>query len=322
MFASFLTLAVAVVFRHAGAAVGNRIAVLITASGTVLLAGAAALAFDGPNAWWQSTVYDVPWSAGPISPAGLPLNNPLLWLGVAASCGVLGIVFLARDCRWAFRMAPAAVAVTAAATAVVVLLGSFVAAPFRRPAGSLALTNINRLTGSRVCGLADDIEVLPDGPVLTPLAGDGRSTGFGPMAGYHPGAPPPDPPGKGSSSRLWGSFGSPDDASITTPWFALPPLGANEGVAVSVSGRTDAGNSLVFEFGRSDGGPLAVVRPRLETGSPSTRTRYTRCGARSAWTRHRFRQVPTVSGSGRSTRAQTITDGSHSRGPGCARCSD
>ena len=171
---------------------------------------------------------------------------------------MLGIVFLARDGRWAFRTAPAAVAVTAAATAVVVLLGSFVAAPFRRPAGSLALTNINRLTGSRVCGLADDIEVLPDGPLLTPLAGDGRSTGFGPMAGYHPGAPPPDPPGEGSSSRLWGSFGSSDDASITTPWFALPPLDANEGVALSVSGRTDAGNSLVFEFGRSDDGPLAV----------------------------------------------------------------
>ncbi|MDT5018574.1 MAG: arabinosyltransferase, partial [Mycobacterium sp.] len=259
LFASFLTVAVILVQKHAGATVASRITVLTTALGVGVLAGAAALAFDGPNAWWQSTVYDVAWSAGPIRPAGLPLNNPLLWVGVAVGCGALGAALLAHGARQAFRLSPAVVAVTAAGTAVVVLVGSFVAAPLRRPAGSLALSNLDRLTSSRVCGLADDIEVLPDGPVLTENdGGEGRSVGFRRLAGYHPGAPPQEPPGMGSSSRLWGSFGFPDNATITTPWFALPTLAANAGVAVSVSGRTDEGNSLVFEFGRSGDEPAVI----------------------------------------------------------------
>ena len=258
LFASFLTVAVVLLLKKTDAIAGGRIAVVTMALGTIVLACAAALAFDGPNAWWQSTVYDVAWSTGPIRPAGLPLNNPLLWLGLAAGGGVLAAMFWAYRGRQAVGASSAVVALTAAATAVALLLGSFIAAPLRRTSGSLALSNLNRLTGSRVCGLADDIEVLPDGRVLTVAKGAGRSVGFRRMAGFHPGAPPPDPPGTGSSTLVWGSFGVSGNATIATPWFVLPQLAANEGVAVSVSGHTEAGNSLVFEFGRSGDGQLVL----------------------------------------------------------------
>ncbi|MBA2471857.1 MAG: arabinosyltransferase C-terminal domain-containing protein, partial [Pseudonocardiales bacterium] len=151
--------------------------------------------------------------------------------------------------------APAVLTVAAAGTAVAVLLGSLLAAPLRRPAGSLALVNTHRLTGGPPCGLGDDIQVLPDGPVLAPVGTFGpgpaqQLTGFTAMAGFDPAYPPPDPPGTGVSAELWGSLvgGPQSTGSMTSPWFRLPPA---SGVAVSVSGRTDRGNKLVLEFGRA-----------------------------------------------------------------------
>ncbi|PZS36166.1 MAG: hypothetical protein DLM61_00675, partial [Pseudonocardiales bacterium] len=151
--------------------------------------------------------------------------------------------------------APAVLTVAAAGTAVAVLLGSLLAAPLRRPAGSLALVNTHRLTGGPHCGLGDDIQVLTDGPVLAPVGTFGpgpaqQLTGFTAMAGFDPAYPPPDPPGTGVSAELWGSLvgGPQSTGSMTSPWFRLPPA---SGVAVSVSGRTDRGNKLVLEFGRA-----------------------------------------------------------------------
>jgi hypothetical protein len=93
----------------------------------------------------------------------LPLDNPLLWMAVAAlGSGAYGLLTRTRRAG-AIPSAPTVLAATAAATSVVVLLGSFAVAPVRRPAGSLALTNLHRLSGGGTCGLADDIQVLPDG---------------------------------------------------------------------------------------------------------------------------------------------------------------
>ncbi|MDQ2881539.1 MAG: arabinosyltransferase C-terminal domain-containing protein, partial [Actinomycetota bacterium] len=150
---------------------------------------------------------------------------------------------------------PAVLAVAAAGTAVAVLLGSLLAAPLRRPAGSLALVNLHRLTGGPYCGLADDLQVLPDGPLLAPVGTFGpgpaqQLTGFTAMAGFDPAYPPPDPPGTGQSTELWGSLvgGPRNTGTMTSPWFQLPPA---SGMAISVSGRTDRGNKLVLEFGRA-----------------------------------------------------------------------
>ncbi|MEO7194614.1 MAG: arabinosyltransferase C-terminal domain-containing protein, partial [Pseudonocardiaceae bacterium] len=154
---------------------------------------------------------------------------------------------------------PAVLTVAVAATGVAVLLGSFLAAPLRRSAGSLALVNLHRLGGGPYCGLADDLQVLPDGAVLSPADSSGQLDGFAALAGFDPSSPPPDPPGTGMSAELWGSLlsGPRHTGSMTSPWFTLPPLGRDGGVAVSVSGRTDGGNKLVLEFGRA--GPAGVT---------------------------------------------------------------
>ncbi|MGH3697672.1 MAG: arabinosyltransferase domain-containing protein, partial [Pseudonocardiaceae bacterium] len=178
LIASLLVVAVALVMRRSRPPVADRGGVGIGVAGATLVAGAVGLAFAGPNAWWQPTVYDVPWSAGPVRPFGLPLDSPLLWLGALA----LGYAVLAApitmvalrpaggETRYSsYRgvvAAPAVLAVAAAGTAVAVLLSSFLAAPIRRPAGSLAVTNLHQLAGGPHCGLADDIQVLPDGAVL------------------------------------------------------------------------------------------------------------------------------------------------------------
>ena len=258
LFASFQVVAVVLLLRRARAPAVDRIVLVgVSVVGVVLVAAAAGLAFTGPNAWWQPAIYDVPWAAGPVRPIGLPLQRPLLWVGALA----LGYAVLAahRHSRVvhtrALLAAPAVLTVTVAATAVAVALSSFLAAPVRRPAGSLALVNLHRLTGGPYCGLADDIQVLPDGPVLAPadLSGaglSGRLDGFAALAGFDPTSPPPDPPGTGMSTELWGSLigGPQNTGTLISPWFRLPSA---TGVAVSVSGRTDGGNMLVLEFGRA-----------------------------------------------------------------------
>ena len=159
LFASFSAVAVVLLLKRTSATAGGRIAVVTTALGTIALACAAALAFDGPNAWWQSTVYDVAWSTGPIRPAGLPLNIPLLWLGVAAGGGALAAVFWAHRGRQAVGASSAVVALTAAATAVVLLLGSFIAAPLRRPSGRRGCRSAMACDGSPISHRCSDLVV-------------------------------------------------------------------------------------------------------------------------------------------------------------------
>ncbi|MCV7421248.1 arabinosyltransferase domain-containing protein [Mycobacterium yunnanensis] len=254
--AALLTVGVVLVARRARTP--DRYTNVVAAAGTALLIAAAAVSFDGPNSWWLPVVYDVPWEAEPPRPLGLSLNSPLPWLVAVAAVTASGRR-LAR--------APAVTTMIAVGAALALLLGSFAAAPLRRSEGSLATVNLNRLTGGGVCGLADDVEVLPDGPTLAASADGGEQlTGFAPGAGYPPAAPPPDPPGRGASTYLWGSLtpGTESTGRATSPWFVLPPQPANGGVTTSVAGRTDGGNRLAFEFGRAGGDgvtPLGEIVP-------------------------------------------------------------
>ncbi|MGH3754094.1 MAG: arabinosyltransferase domain-containing protein [Pseudonocardiaceae bacterium] len=294
LFASFLVVAVVLLLRCARAPGTDWVARGIGLAGGVLVAAAAGLAFSGPNAWWQPAVYDVPWAADPVRPAGLPLDSPLLWagalvLGYAAALGGLRALGAYRGTARvgsALVAGPVVLAVAAAGTAVAVLLGSFLAAPVWRPAGSLALANLHQLTGTPGCGLADDVQVLPDGAVLvradSPGADtSGRLTGFTALAGFDPGSPPPDSPVTGMSAELWGSLagGTRNTGTMISPWFRLPTLGPAGGVAVSVSGRTGGGNKLILEFGRAGdagvttlGDRVPLDRPRLnQDGVPDYR---------------------------------------------------
>lgn len=203
-----------------------------TIVGGVLLSGAVVLSFAGPNAWWVPAVYDVPWTENSW------------WIGIVVVVVAAALAFI-RHRPW-----PAMLVLTASVTVVALLFGSFTAAPLRQPAGSLALMNVHRLTGGPVCGLEDAIEVLPDGELLTPADGAPELDGFVQGGGFVPGAPPPDPPGQGASTFLWGSHTGADEhvGSFVSQWFSLPALNPDQGVAVSVAGRTTDGNELVFEF--------------------------------------------------------------------------
>lgn len=269
VFAAFLTVTTVMLARRVRAAGRLQAAVGVVGSG--LLAAAAALAFAGPDAWWLPVLYDVPWASSSIRPAGVPLDNPLLWAALLAA-GAAALVVVARTRLPALLAAgPAVLTLVTFGTVVVLLLGSFTAAPLRRSAGSLAMVNLHRLASTRVCGLADDIELLPDGEVLTPAESTDESTGFAAGAGYFPGAGPPDPPGTGTSASLWGSR-TPDPSStgtLTTEWFTLPSLAPNSGVALSVSGRTSDGNALSLEFGRTDGNTVAVLGSSTPVDRPA-----------------------------------------------------
>ena len=246
--AALLTVGVVLVARRARRP--DRYLVIAGIGGSALLIAAATLAFDGPNAWWLPAVYDVPWATEPPRPLGIPLNQPLTWLAATAALSVV----VRRGGR--VVRAPAVVVLTAVGVVLALLLGSFAAAPLRRSQGALAMTNLHRLRGDRPCGLAEDVQVLPDGPILATAAGQvDRLDGFAAQTGYLPTAAPPDAPGTGTSTHLWGSR-TPDEratGSMTSAWFVLPPLPDSGGLAISVSGRTDDGNSLTFEFGTSGG---------------------------------------------------------------------
>lgn len=260
VFAPFLTVTILLLVRRARTP--DRWVAVVGVAGSALLAGAAALAFAGPNAWWLPVLYDLPWTTGPIRPAEVPLDSPLLWAAALAGGGVS--VVLAGRLRSTGRvsaLAPAALTLVALSASLIMLVGTFATAPMRRGVGSLAMINVDRLAGTRVCGLADDIELLPDGPVLTSTQAEEQTAGFTRRSGYFPGAPPPDPPGLNTSAFLWGSraAGAQTTGEITTQWFDLPPLTPDAGVALSVSGRASGANALILEFGKGDGADVDVL---------------------------------------------------------------
>lgn len=291
LFASFLVVAVVALLQAARRTSGfheaDRVTGVIAVLGGALVAAAAGLAFSGPNAWWMPALYDVPWASAPIRPFGVPLDSVVFWIGVLALVWAAAAATAAPHGRarvsQSLAAGPAVVALAAAGTVVLVLVGSFVAAPSRRSAASLTSSNLTELGGGPDCGLADDIEVLQDGDVLAPSVPRGQLDGFAALTGFDPGAPPPDPPGVRTSAELWGSRLSRlnNTGTMTTPWFVLPTLDPAGGVALSVSGRVAEPNNLVLEFGRAGAGlvetlgerqPLDRVSPKLDPDRSLWRT--------------------------------------------------
>ena len=97
------------------------------------------------------------------------------------------------------------------------------------------------------------------------------STGFTAQGGFAPDAPPPDPPGRGMSTYLWGSRDAPPGpATLTSDWFTLPALGATDGLSASVVGRVGIAD-VAFEFGRADqsADPPVVPVGQVDTTDPT-----------------------------------------------------
>ncbi|WP_093423191.1 arabinosyltransferase domain-containing protein [Saccharopolyspora flava] len=228
-------------------------AVLVAALvGTVLAGGAAALVFSGKNNWFLHSQYGVPWGEGPVR----PLNNPLVWLLIAGLL-MAGSALIRRGddrVRRALIRTPALVCVTAMGVAVTIVLGSFAVAPIRQgpDAYSIGGQGLDAVRGGS-CGIADKIVVTPD---LAPLrGGDGAEmAGFTEGVGFAPGFTPP------ANVPVWGSLtgGQINTGTLTTGWFPLPPLAADQELAVGVAGRSGDGNRVALEFS-GPGGTREVV---------------------------------------------------------------
>ena len=271
VFAAFLVVAVAALLSRAGQPVAAPDTGVLALAGATAVALSAALAFAGANVWWLPAIYDVWWASGPVHLPAVRLDSPLPWFGVLALGYIAVAVMPARRRDGAaagvLLFGPALVTVLAAATGVAVMLVSFAAAPLRRPSGSLAVTDLRWLVGRSTCGLADDIEVLQDGDSLARAGPTAQLAGFAPLTGYPPDSPPPDPPGSGMSTELWGSLigDRQRSATMTSPWFRLAPPESGDGVSVSAAGNAGTAHELIFEFGR-----VNSAQPLGDAGAATT----------------------------------------------------
>lgn len=253
--------------------------------GAVAAAVAAALAFSGPNAWWQYSDFGVAWSDTPVRPLGLPLDSPLVWLALAAVVGLLAWALVRLRVLSAAVTVPAGAVWTVSALVMVgVLVGSFVQAPARAGEFSVGASNVDSVR-QRSCGIENDVEVLPlaeEGSLRIPEGPlDDTGTAQHPAFradGGRPGRPPQEPllraaPGEqalrptgpeaeptDASPVMWDSLadGAQAVGSVTTGWFELPRPRGDQVLSVWVAGRPEQGNDLRMEFGNSLG---AGVRP-------------------------------------------------------------
>lgn len=293
----------------------SREARILGVLGTLAAAAAAGLSFTGPNRWWRYSGLAMPWSDTPVRPMGVHLDSPVLWIvvGLATGALVFAIITIRRlqgqrtgVTAAAWTAGPAAVLTFAALASVMVLAGSFVAAPATLGDHfSVARTNWKSITGHS-CGLEDEVETLPlaAGGPLRPSGDPTALDGF--TANALPGAPPSEPalrekeerdpskhdPGKNNSAKnnagknktgkdpapvqsspfQWSSLagGPGTTGSMRSGWFDLPPLRGDQAVSVWVSGRPQDGNDLGAEFGTAHGrGTQAVGVHELRDPPPT-----------------------------------------------------
>jgi arabinosyltransferase C len=217
---------------------------------TALAVFAAALTFAGKNNWFLHSQHGVPWGEQPVR----PLNSPAWWLlavGALLAVSVLpGRMRQGRPRRMLIRI-PAVISAGAVGVAVAIVLCSFIVAPIRQTGGySIGSQNLAAAGGSS-CGIADDVVATPDVPGGALTTRDrAESHGFTAGTGYAPGFEPPE-----GVRDLWGSLdgGQISTGELTTGWYPLPRLAANQELAVAVAGRSGDGNRVALEFGSPTG---------------------------------------------------------------------
>ncbi|MFR9729069.1 arabinosyltransferase domain-containing protein [Saccharopolyspora sp. MS10] len=151
-----------VVLARVGALPGaRREARQLGIAGGFAAAVAAALAFQGPNSWWQYSDFGVAWSDTPVRPLELPLDSPLPWLVAAAAAGLLGWGLVRLRVLAGAWTLPATSVLTGSALVVVgVLIGSFLQAPARAGAFSVGASSWDSVR-ARSCGIENEVETLP-----------------------------------------------------------------------------------------------------------------------------------------------------------------
>ncbi|GAA4864400.1 arabinosyltransferase domain-containing protein [Saccharopolyspora cebuensis] len=216
----------------------RREARLLGVVGGLAAAGAAALAFRGPNAWPFPGELGLPWADTPVR----PLDSPPLWLAVGALAGLGTWAAVRRRAGPGWTAMPGAVLGSAALAGVLVLLGSF-------------LTARDDRVSTADCGLAEAVEVLPLRAALHPVPGSAAEPD-----GFTPTDVPLEPAPPTASAAVeavratphaWAST-APGTGSLSTPWFALPPVPDGHVVALRVAGRPGDGTALRVEFAAGD----------------------------------------------------------------------
>lgn len=273
--AAVLTAGVVLLVVAARERAGEPAVRLAAAAGAAAVVLAAALSYAGRNTWFVYSHYGVPNEDGPWR----PLNTPMPWLALAAVVLVAGALTLpgARPggrgsgggrggLRRMLVRLPGVLVVAVTVTTITVLLYSFVAAT-ERQAGSYSVGGqmLAQLRGESTCGLLDEVVTTIDTPggVLAPGPGTPELIGFTSAGGFR--GSPPAAPGTGSSTYLWGSSanGAISTGTLTSQWFLLPKVRADQEIALNVSGRTGQGNQLSLEFARGGGDSPAPIGRRV-----------------------------------------------------------
>jgi arabinosyltransferase B/arabinosyltransferase C len=231
---------------------------VVTTAAVLVLSGATALVFAGPNLWRPysdrgqpfgdhllaaGSRYEVGLMAPSIGP--VQLHNPLVWL-LAAGAIAAALWLRRRRGRPTSLSADRGLLLAVSGLSVVLMLAVFSYAPLRQyPGWTVALANLRALAGEP-CGLAGAVQVLRASgpqpqpqpqPQSSPAAGTGppvRAPAEGATVWYA--VPPERGPAAGEQDRL------------VTPWFGLPDSGATH-LAVPVAAGSVAGQVLRVEFG-------------------------------------------------------------------------
>ncbi|MDQ3887027.1 MAG: arabinosyltransferase, partial [Actinomycetota bacterium] len=230
----------------------------------LVVAGAAALTFAGPNLWrpysdWgqpfgnhqlaNGTPYEVGLMAPNIGP--VYLRSPLVWLGVAAVIAVV-ILWWRRRGRHTSLTSDQGLLLAVSAFSVALMLAVFGYAPLRQyPGWTVALSNARALAGEP-CGLGAAVQVLrPSGPQPEPAAAAPLQSGDFVLADGFP-APVPVP---WAGAAVWHDEVPPERdytalqrGTIVTPWFALPASDATH-LSVPVAAGAVAGQVVRVQFG-------------------------------------------------------------------------
>ncbi|MDA3628684.1 arabinosyltransferase domain-containing protein [Saccharopolyspora sp. WRP15-2] len=259
----------------------KRESLLLGVFGALAAAVAAALSFMGPNIWPMQSDFAMPWSDSPVRP-DVPLDSPAFWLAGAVLVGlvVFSVVRLRAKVRarptnsLMWTLMPASLLSGAALASVLVLLGSFAAAP-QVMGDRFSVARMNWQSPN--CGLEDEAQALPIAEQMWPLVGEAELDGF--SAGGAPPqeadvrnagsgrplevTPPETEPERGprdevqatsASEYSWTSLngGPQNTGSLISPWFGMPQLTSKQALSLWIAGRPEQGNSLKLEFAAAD----------------------------------------------------------------------
>ncbi len=235
----------------------RRAGAVVSTATVLLVAGAGALIFAGPNIWrpysdWGQPFGDhtdldgaSPFELRQLAPNIGPvfLRNPLLWALLAVGVAVALLLYRRRGGRTSLTT-DRVLLWTSSGGIVALMLLVFVLAPVRQyPGWSVASGNVATL-GGNPCGLAEAVQVLrPAGVPLGKPVGKVERTGS-----FAAGATAPFPVAPQPGATWHSEGGVPVETGILrSPWYPVP-AGAPDDLVVAVAGGQLAAHRVRLEI--------------------------------------------------------------------------